>query len=382
MEIFERARIAAATRTLERRWCVSPEVFALERERIFARSWCFAARAEQLAEPGDYVLAEIAGESLIVTRAGSGRIRAFFNVCRHRGTRLCTAAAGRFAGSIQCPYHAWTYDLDGALLAARNMSEVPGFERADFPLREAATAVADGFVFVNISGDERTFDAEIGALFARFSPWKVGSLRVAREIVYELACNWKLVFQNYSECYHCPPVHPQLERLSPSDSGRNDLRAGPILGGYSELRYDDASLTTTGKRSRPPLAGLADKDLKRSYYYTVFPSMLLSLQPDYVMVHDVRPLAVDRTLIVCSWLFDPATIAAPGFDPSDAVDFWDMTNRQDWRVSELTQAGIASRAYEPGPYANEEGLLAAFDRHYLSMMGAEGPASAAYAEES
>ncbi len=370
VDTFEKARVAASTRTLEGRWYVSPEIFALERERIFARTWCFAARAEQLAATGDYVLAEVAGESLIVTRAGGGRIRAFFNVCRHRGTRLCNSVAGRFAGSIQCPYHAWTYDLDGALLAARNMSDVPGFERADFPLREAATAVVDGFVFVNISGSAPTFDAEMGTLFTRFSPWNVRSLRVVREIVYELACNWKLVFQNYSECYHCPPVHPQLERLSPSDSGRNDLREGPILGGYSELRHDGASLTTTGKTSRLPLRGLGDKDRKRSYYYTVFPSMLLSLQPDYAMVHDVRPVAVDRTRIVCSWLFDPATIAAPGFDASDAVDFWDVTNRQDWRVSELTQAGVASRAYEPGPYANEEGLLAAFDRHYLHMMDA------------
>ncbi len=381
MEIFEKARIAVSTRTLERRWCVSPEIFALERERIFARSWCFAARAEQLAEPGDYVLAEIAGESLIVTRAGDGHIRALFNVCRHRGTRLCTEVAGRFAGSIQCPYHAWTYDLDGTLLAARNMSEVPGFERADFPLREAATAVVDGFVFVNIAGDAQSFDAELGSLFTRFSPWRLGSLRAARQIVYDLACNWKLVFQNYSECYHCPPVHPQLERLSPSDSGRNDLREGPMLGGYSELRHEGTSLTTTGTTSRPPLGGLKNEDRERSYYYTIFPSMLLSLQPDYAMMHEIRPVAVDRTRIVCSWLFDSATIAAPGFDPSDAVDFWDVTNRQDWRVSELTQAGIASRAYEPGPYANEEGLLAAFDRHYLKLMGAAEPLSAMRVEE-
>jgi Rieske 2Fe-2S family protein len=373
METFEPARVAASERTLERRWYVSPKVFAHERERIFARSWCYVTRAERLAQTGDYVLAELAGESLIVTRDGAGTLRAFFNVCRHRGTQLCSASAGRFGGSIQCPYHAWTYALDGRLLAARNMSEVAGFERSGYALREAAVAVADGFVFANVAPDPQPFASGLGALFGRFARWNAGALRVAREIVYELECNWKLVFQNYSECYHCPLVHPQLDELSPSDSGRNDLREGPVLGGYSELRRrgsnGSSSLTTTGTTSRPPLGEVAGADLERIYYYTIFPSMLLSLHPDYVMVHDVRPVAPNRTRVVCAWLFDPATMAAPGFDPSDAVDFWDLTNRQDWHVSELTQRGVESRAYEPGPYANQEGLLAAFDRHYRAAMG-------------
>ena len=109
-------------------------------------------------------------------------------------------------------------------------------------------------------------------------------------------------------------------------------------------------------------------ELDRVYYYTIFPSLLLSLHPDYVMVHYVEPLAADRTRILCAWLFAPQAVAAPDFDPSDAVDFWDLTNRQDWRINELTQLGVGSRMYEPGPYANGEGLLAAFDRHYLAVM--------------
>jgi len=368
METFEPPRVAASARTLERQWYASPDVFALERERIFARSWSYVARAERLARPGDYVLAEIAGESLILTRDAGGALRAFFNVCRHRGTRLCAVSEGRFGGSIQCPYHAWTYGLDGALLAARNMSDVPGFERADYPLREAAVATLDGFVFANVADEPEAFDCAVGEPLRRFARWNAGELRVAREISYDLACNWKLIFQNYSECYHCPLVHPQLDKLSPSDSGRNDLREGPVLGGYSLLRVAGASLTTTGVTSRSPLGGLDAADHNRNYYYTVFPSMLLSLHPDYVMVHDVRPVAVNRTRVVCSWLFDPAAMAAPGFDPSDAVDFWDLTNRQDWHVCEQTQLGVESRAYEPGPYANQEGLLAAFDRHYRDAM--------------
>ncbi|MDB5026672.1 MAG: hypothetical protein JWO66_361 [Candidatus Eremiobacteraeota bacterium] len=369
MEAFVRPRVGAGARTLEARWYNAPETYALERERVFARDWICVGRLEQLERPGDYVLADVAGESLIVTRGKDDRVRAFYNVCRHRGTRMCTEPSGRFGGSIQCPYHAWTYGLDGALLSARTMGEVPGFERSDYPLHEAAAAVFEGFVFVSLAPRPEPFAQAYAPLSGRFARWHLGSLRAARTIEYDVACNWKLVFQNYSECYHCPLLHPQLDELSPSDSGRNDLCEGPFLGGYSELRRRGTSLTRTGTTQRPPLGEVAGDDRDRIYYYALFPSLLLSLHPDYAMVHMVRPLAANRTRIACSWLFDPATIAAPGFDPSDAVDFWDLTNRQDWRISELTQLGIESRAYAPGPYANGEGLLAAFDRHYLSVMG-------------
>ena len=155
------------------------------------------------------------------------------------------------------------------------------------------------------------------------------------------------MFQNYSECYHCPLLHPQLDKLSPSDSGRNDLCEGPFLGGYSELRHHGGSLTTTGASARAPLGEVDGDDLDRVYYYTIFPSLLLSLHRDYVMAHVVQPVAPDRTRVTCAWLFDPAAMAAPDFDPSDAVDFWDLTNRQDWAINELTQLGTASRAYTP-----------------------------------
>jgi Rieske 2Fe-2S family protein len=367
---FVKARLEAFTKTLPRDAYCSDDVFAQERERIFARAWCGVTREEWLPLPGDYVVVEVAGESLIVTRDSAFAVRAYANICRHRGTRLCTEASGNFNGSIRCPYHAWTYGLDGTLLAARHMGEVGGFERADYPLHEVSVATFDGFVFVNLGPDPVPFASELAPTLERFSRWNVGALRVAAQIEYELACNWKLIFANYSECYHCPLVHPQLEERSPSDSGRNDLVSGPVLGGYSEMRPGSRSLTLSGTTPRPPLGGLSDADLRRSYYYTLFPSLLLSLHPDHVMVHFITPLAAGATRVVCAWLFDPATSAAPGFDPSDAVDFWDLTNRQDWHVNELTQLGVSSRFYEPGAYANQEGLLAAFDRHYTSTMQA------------
>ncbi|MBV9719962.1 MAG: aromatic ring-hydroxylating dioxygenase subunit alpha [Candidatus Eremiobacteraeota bacterium] len=371
MRTFVRPNVSAGARTLAAPWYISPEIFAQEQARIFGREWLAVGREESIAQTGDFFTVERGGENLIVTRDSEGRVRAFYNVCRHRGSRMCEAASGRFSGSIQCPYHAWTYGLDGALKAARNMAEVPNFHRSEYPLHQASVGLWEGFIFVSLEQDDVVpFERAFAPIFDRFARWKIASLRTARSITYELACNWKLVFLNYSECYHCPLVHPQLDKLSPSDSGRNDLPEGPFLGGYSELRAHGTALTTTGHTSRPPIGSVSGADLDRVYYYTIFPSLLLSLHPDYVMVHYLKPLSPDRTEVVCAFLFDPATIAQPGFDPSDAVDFWDLTNRQDWHVNQLTQLGLHSRVYSPGPYSNAEGLLSAFDRHYLGVMGA------------
>ena len=365
MSAFVKASVEPGARTLEARWYLSPDIFTREQERIFSRSWVCAGRREDFTEPGAFRTIEVAGESLIVMSDQSRGLHAFYNVCRHRGTRLCTQERGTLKGSIQCPYHAWTYGLDGRLQTARNMEGIENFDRADYPLREARTAVWEGFVFASLE-PKQSSDAFFAPLARRFDAWRLPELKPAAAITYEVACNWKLVFQNYSECYHCPVIHPQLERLSPSESGRNDLTDGPFLGGFSELRESAETLSENGRRRRPLLAG--EKNRSRVYYYTIFPSLLLSLHPDYVMAHYVRPLAPDRTKIVCEWLFDPIAMAEPGFEFSDAVEFWDLTNRQDWAVSELTQLGIGSRAYVPGPYSQQEGLLHAFDRHYLQVM--------------
>jgi Rieske 2Fe-2S family protein len=371
MKTFVPPSVGAQARTLEAAWYVSDDVFRAEREKLFGREWICVGHESRIPRPGDYFVATVAGESLIVVRDASGIVRAHYNVCRHRGTRLCETDAGHLSGSIQCPYHAWTYALDGKLLAARNMQDVPGFERADYPLRRAAVQIVAGFVFVSLDDVRIDVEPALAALGPHLRRWNTAGLREARRITYAVACNWKLVVQNYSECYHCPVIHPQLDKLSPSDSGRNDFVEGPVLGGYSELRPAAHSLTTSGGTARPPLGSVDGADVTRVYYYTIFPSLLLSLHPDYAMFHTLRPIAPDRTEIDCAWLFDPATMERLSFDPSDAVEFWDLTNHQDWHVCELSQAGIASRAYSPGPYSNAEGLLHAFDRHYRAAMAVE-----------
>ncbi len=365
---FIKASVPSRARTLPGKYFTDGALFARERERIFASEWICVGRADHAPKTGDFFLADVAGESLIVVRGDDRQVRAFYNVCRHRGTRLCTDERGALNGSIQCPYHAWTYGLDGRLLAARNMSDVPDFDRLDYPLHQATLATWNGFLFVNLAGSPEPFEEAFAPVLDRFARYGIGELRAARRTEYEVAANWKLIFHNYSECYHCPLIHPALEKLTPSDSGRNDLMEGPFLGGYMTFRQAGSTLSTNGASVRRSIGEVAGDDLKRVYFYALFPSLLLSLHPDYVMAHILKPVSTSATSIVCEWLFDPAEAARTNFDPSDAVDFWDLTNRQDWRVCELSQQGVSSRAYAPGPYANQEGLLHAFDRHYLSKL--------------
>ena len=376
-------------KTLPQRYFVSPEIFAEELEKIFATNWVLVGHQTQLAEPGDYFLAEVAGESLIVAKDQRSTIRAFYNVCRHRGARLCEEQNGH-AAAIQCPYHAWTYALDGRLLGAPHMDETPGFNKAEYPLKPARLGLWEGFIFLNLADASASLEKWFESLGGKFSPWNLAALRSAKRIEYDVRANWKLIFQNYSECYHCLGVHPELSKISPHDSAENDLAEGPFLGGFMRiakgksltmsgnacaLGIADASRARAPAHNRHPSQKIEDdyeheQDRNnRVFYYSIFPNMLLSLHPDYVMVHQLQPQSPERTLILCDWFFHPeaAGVTDPGyrFNPDDAIQFWNMVNRQDWHVCGLSQQGVASRAYQPGPYSARESIPAAWDREYL-----------------
>lgn len=367
-------RTALDARTLERRYYVGTDVYDLETDEIFLDSWLYAGRASEIEEPGAYFLFEVESESVIVLRDHDGVVHAHHNVCRHRGTRLVTEPTGTFPRSIQCLYHAWTYALDGRLTGAPFMDEVESFCKENYPLKTVAVAEWEGFLFVNLSEQPTPFEEAFAPLIGKFDRWTLPELRTAHRIVYDIPANWKLVFQNYSECYHCPALHPALNRLTPFRNASNDLEEGPFLGGPMRMELEGGSMTMTGRRCAAPLGELAGDDLNLVQYYTVFPNLLLSLHPDYVLIHRLDRLATDRTRIVCDWLFHRDAMADPDFDPSPAVDFWNMTNEQDWQVSVLSQEGIASRAYTPGPYAELESMIAAWDREYLRALG-EAPAA-------
>ncbi len=359
----------AGVRTLPQRYFVSPDVFAQEREAIFSRQWVCVGHQSQIVKAGDYLVQDVAGESLIVVRDQKRVIHGFYNVCRHRGTRLCEDQAGH-AAAIQCPYHAWTYALDGRLIGAPHMDGVPGFDKADYSLGGMNLALWEGFIFVNLGDDPTPLGEAFAPLAGKFTHWNLPQLRSAKRIEYDVRANWKLIFENYSECYHCPGVHPMLSKVSPYDSAENDLCEGPFLGGFMSITKG-ASLTMSGNACALPLGGSKGEDHARVFYYSIFPNMLLSMHPDYVMVHQVWPQAPGRTLIVCDWFFHPeaAGVTAAGYNPEDAIEFWDVTNKQDWHVCELSQQGIASRAYRPGPYSPRESIPAAWDREYLRYVG-------------
>ncbi|HEY0876145.1 MAG TPA: aromatic ring-hydroxylating dioxygenase subunit alpha [Vicinamibacterales bacterium] len=368
VEVKPRDVMPSTAFTLPAVYYTDERFFRREMDALFSRMWICAGRVEQVAAPGQYILREILGDSIIVTSNTAGEVRAFHNVCRHRGTRLCEAAEGNVGKSIQCPYHAWTYDLDGRLIGAPHMDEVPHFDKGDYPLHRVHADVWDGHIFINLSGKTPPpLRAQLADLPSRFAPWRMQELRLGHRIVYDVKANWKLILQNYNECLHCPNLHPALNKLSHYLSGENDPLQPTYMGGRMDLRPGVDTLTMSGVCSRDPLPGLSADDTRRVYYYAIFPNMLLSLHPDYMMVHTLWPQAPNRTINVCEWHFHPSAMAREGFSPDDAVEFWDLTNRQDWHVCELSQAGISSRAYTPGPYSNREDLLYAFDQMIVRL---------------
>ena len=361
---------AAGAKSLPQKYFVSPDIFTKEQAEIFSKEWLLVGHQSQIPDAGDFIVQRVNHESLFVIRDRGAKIHGFFNVCRHRGSRLIEDNCGNRA-AIQCPYHAWIYGLDGRLIGAPHMDEVPGFEKADYPLHEVNLGIWEGFIFVNLrdaSAERGDYSLEhwFAPLSGKFSHWNMSILQPAKRIEYDVRANWKLMFENYSECYHCPGVHPQLQKVSPYDSAKNDLREGPFLGGFMKIN-PGKSLTMSGNACAAFVGKI--ENLQQVFYYSIFPNMLLSLHPEYVMVHQLWPQSPERTLIVCDWFFHPEAFKRSNFNPEDAVEFWDMVNRQDWHVCELSQQGISSRAYDPGPYSARESIPAAWDEYYLRQMG-------------
>ena len=349
--------------TLPRRFYTDPEFYRAELERFYFNRWICAGRADQIPNAGDYFTRTLGDESVIVTRDGSGEIHALFNVCRHRGTRLCEQAEGHFADRIQCPYHNWTYGLEGRLLAAPHMP--PDFSKDDYPLHRAGCEVWDGHVFIRLGQEGRdgkeALRTQLADLPDRFAAWRMGELRLGRRIVYDVKANWKLIVLNYNECLHCPNLHPALNKLHHYLGADNVAPTACYCGGAMGFRDGVETMSMDGKRRRAYLPGLSQAQRQQIVYFAIYPNLLLSLHPDYVMTHTLWPRGHDRTEIVCEFHFHPSELAHPCPQIDDAVEFWDLTNKEDWWIAEQSQAGISSRVYTPGPYSEREELLWSFD---------------------
>ncbi len=338
-------------------------VLSWERQHLFAETWICAGRSADLADAGDRRALRVGDDSVVLVRGEDGRLRGFYNVCQHRGHELQPENTTVRRNAIHCPYHAWTYALDGTLRFTPRYDEPPGFDPAQHPLVPVRTEEWHGWVFVNASGDARPLEQHLGGLEAEIERWAPEGLVVGAGHTYEMAANWKLPVENYHECFHCPAIHPELCVVSPPNSGENsEDHEGLWIGGWMVLADDAETMSFDGRSGGVVLPGLDDTWRRRVHYIGVLPNLLISLHPDYVMTHRVEPLSPDRTFVECQWLFDPEALARPDFDPAYAVDFWDLTNRQDWTACEGVQRGVASRGYRPGPFSDEEDAVTQFVR--------------------
>jgi Rieske 2Fe-2S family protein len=328
--------------------------------------WVCVGRADAIAEPGQYLLADVGRESVLVIRGRDGMPRAFLNVCRHRGARLCVAERGQVAGAVQCRYHAWSYGLDGRLLGAPNIAKEESLDRDAFGLLPVRLEVWEGLLWVNLDDDaapladqlEPTIAKRFGSL-ETLARYRIGDLKVGRTIDYEIGANWKLVVENFMECYHCAPVHPELVRLLPEF--RNGTSYQGFVGSGTSFAGDVEAFTLSGRGDRPRLPGLLPSDDRLYYGFVLWPNVFVNLLPDHVILHTLHPVAPDRSRVTCDWLFDAAEVARPDFDPADTVDIFDLVNRQDWEVCELTQLGMRSKAFDKGGvYVTNEGHITAF----------------------
>ncbi len=335
----------------------SEEVLAWERRNLFAGAWPCLGRIEDLTTAADGSAltqrAVPAGDiSVLLTFADRG-VRAFANTCRHRGHELLEgSSAGRV---VQCPYHCWVYGLDGTLRGAPGFRGVESFRREDYPLVELPCRTWHGWIFVNATGTAAPFPEYVGALAGIVAPYRPESLHLRARHSYDVTANWKVIAENYHECYHCPQIHPELCQVTPAASGENYALPGAWVGGSMELRSETMSLT--GRSAGTPLPGAPSG---RVEYLGLVPNLLLSLHPDYVMTHRLVPLGPDRTWIECSWYFGSADI-----DPAYAVEFWDLVNSQDWRACESVQRGLASPHFRPGPFAPNEDAV----HRWTTMIG-------------
>ena len=341
---------------------VDPAVFDWEQRHFFGGGWMCVARSEQLPEPGDQ-RAEATGEGgVLLVRGEDGELRAFANSCRHRGHELLPCGQGAQEKVIICPYHAWTYSLSGELRGGGGLQEPARLRlRPVGPGPAAGDRVARAGVRGRFGrrgpGSLAEALAKLDELVAPYEPER---LVTAGQHRYDAAANWKTLTENYHECYHCPSIHPELCRVSPPKSGENYAADGAWIGGWMDLRDGMATMSLDGSSGGVPLRGLDAQGLRTVIYVNIFPNVLLSLHPDYVMTHRLIPVAADRTTIECTWAFAPEAVARPDFDPGYAVEFWDITNKQDWAACESVQRGLASPHASPGPLSPAEDAVYSF----------------------
>ena len=340
---------------------ISADVFAFEQERFFTAGWVCAGRLDGLVGANQARSIQLGNEAVLLMRDDGGVLRAFYNTCRHRAHELLPIGDEAVDMRVlKCPYHAWTYSMEGSLRGAPSLTRSPGFDKDDYPLIEVAAQAWEGFLFLDPSGQAGPLEDHLGNLGEVMAPWQLSTLRMAARHDYGIAANWKLVVENYHECYHCSSIHPALCKVTPPDSGVDVEPTGLWCGGNMYLMDHAVTMSFDGASHGSMINGLDADGLRQVMYIGLVPNLLISAHPDYVMTHRLVPLGPDRSYVECEWLFPPEAFEKPGFDPAYAVDFWDVTNREDWAACEAVQRGVSSRGYRQGPLSPWESTLYQF----------------------
>ena len=361
-------------------WYYDEAHFARELQAIWAREWLCVGRAGDWPRAGSWRRFVLGDQQLLVVRDGEGRLHGFHNTCRHRGSALCTADEGRFpAGRIVCPYHAWSYSLDGELLSAPLTGEGDGFRKADYPLYPIGVCSWRGFVFLQLDPEQANGSGpEVSSGAERLAAWPLEDLALAHRETHEVACNWKVFWENYSECYHCPGVHPELCRLVPLYAegltrpehleDDHPLRHAPV-----GLRSGAITWSIDGQTTLPNFPSLGPAEQAAGMTFADFlPGMFMIAHVDHVRTVRVWPLGPERTRLTVDWLLAPEALAAPGLDLGRLVAFAGQVVREDARICEINQAGLRSRAHAHGVLLPFEDDVAAFDDWVRARLQAQG----------
>lgn len=342
----------------------SPDFFAIERERVFGTSWVAVGVTEEVAEPGQVILAEVAGRSLIITRNDDGELRGFHNVCRHRGTKLLegVAAVGR-SKRIRCPYHSWTYDLDGQCLGTPlfegsdipedqqgvfDMSDVKDFDKADYGLHPVRVEAWGFLVFVHLDPQAAPLAEQLGDLPERFADYRLEEWQVARRARYDIDANYKLLGENFMEYYHLPWVHPELIQVSPLEDHYRWQGPGMYTGMCTTPIA--ANSAAGGWQGLPPMPGLNEDDAVSGRFVWLFPSTAIVVLPNHAFVLLARPHRADFTVEGAVILTHPDSADGPEAEQEldRLLEFWDLVNQQDIEIVQRVQQGVSNPAYQGG----------------------------------
>jgi Rieske 2Fe-2S family protein len=381
---------------LAREFYTDPRIFELDLERMLLRHWFCAAHVASLPRPGDFLLVELGAESVIVVRTQEGAIRALLNVCRHRGSRVCSARTGRAAaGRLTCPYHAWSYDLEGHLVAAREMSA--GFDQHLFSLKSLPVRVAEGLIFITFADSPLDFEPAERALAASAGVHGWAAAKVAHRELYSIQANWKLAIENYMECYHCQPAHPEFSKrhalARPARQNEPLERAGraraEALGIYiTDLDHYGGrappgtesvsvyrSVLNEGVASGMPddrpigrLMGEFGQPDGNSTYVDIGPLSDFLAYPDHGVIYRFIPRAAEHTEMEVIWLVHEAAVEGVDYRLEQLTWLWKTTSAEDQKIVEANQAGVNSRYFVPGPYSLQESYARRFVDWYLGEL--------------